>query len=73
MRMLGVQFAMAFWFIGAQRRQNLKKIEMAQRRIIRAILFKKSMTVYKIFCGKPSSIQFLNCSLWMYSERSLIS
>ena len=58
---------------GSAARTNLEKIEMAQSRIIRAILFKKSMTVYKIFCGKPSSIQFLNCSLWMYSERSLIS
>ena len=32
---------------------NLIKIKTAQRRIIRAILFKKSLTACKTFCAKP--------------------
>ena len=32
---------MDYWFMGERRKRSLPKIEMAQRRIIRAILFKK--------------------------------
>ena len=43
MRMLGLYFAMDYWFMGEQRKQttNLEEVRMAQSQIVRAIFFKK--------------------------------
>ena len=38
---------------GRAAKTNINKIEMAQRRIIRAILIKNSLTACKTFCAKP--------------------
>ena len=71
---------------GSAARTNLEKVEMAQRRIIRAILFKKKSdslqdilrqtklnTVFELFNLDVFREIFNQLTFWMFSEKSLIN